>query len=355
MNASTTHHRDELIRLDGSRGEGGGQILRSALSLSAITGRPFRLDNIRAGRRRPGLMRQHLTCVRATAEICNASTSEVELGSGSLEFYPGSIEASYEVFSIGTAGSTSLLLQTILPLLLHAPDVSDVSLEGGTHVIQAPCFDYLEQIFIPQLRRMGAAVELTMGRHGFFPAGGGIISLTVTPSKLVPCRWHKKVSSGKRLICAEVLSTPEIPDGVAARELRAARSILSSLSAESCSVRSIADSVCPGNALLLRAGGGEDDPGTLTCAFGEPGKPAHRVAKQAALEMRHYLGSTAPVDEYLADQLLLPLALAGGGGYTTTALTSHFYSNVEVIQAFLPVKIQSHEIDRFAWRVEVES
>jgi RNA 3'-terminal phosphate cyclase (ATP) len=338
------------IHLDGSTGEGGGQILRSALSLSAITGRSFRLESIRAGRKRPGLMRQHLTCVQATSVICGGRTSDIRLGSESLSFWPGEIAASQHTFSIGTAGSTGLLLQTILPVLLHAPESSKVILQGGTHVIQAPVFEYIAEVFLPNLRRLGAKAEVSLARHGFFPAGAGQVELVVKPSSLIALDFPD--SKPRMAIRAEVLSTPEIAESVAAKEIRAVRQAFNLSNADSA-ITLVKGAACAGNALLIRAQG--DGAGTLCCSLGEHGKPARQVAKKVSAAMRRYLGSPASIDEHLADQLLLPLALAGGGSFTAVALTPHFHSNVEVIEAFLPVKIVTEEIDRFAHRVAIKT
>ena len=341
-----TMKKTREILLDGSKGEGGGQILRSALSLSAITGKSFRLENIRSGRKRPGLMRQHLTCVQATAAICRAKTSEAEIGSTELDFSPGNIQASYDTFSIGTAGSTMLLLQTVLPVLLHAPESSEIRLSGGTHVIKAPCFEYLNEVFLPRIAEMNGRAKMTLERPGFFPAGGGRVCLRVDPSELSPCEWNDV--SKKSVTSAEVISTPEIPKAVADKELHKARNAFS-LESEDTWIREIKDAACAGNALIIRSAD------TLTCALGDRGKRAEQVAKEAIWEMQRYLNSPAPIDEHLADQLLLPLALAGGGGFTAVALTPHFYSNVEVIEAFLPIKIETEKLDRFAWKVTIQS
>jgi len=345
------------ILLDGSTGEGGGQILRSALSLSAITGRSFRLERIRAGRKRPGLMRQHLTCVQSVASICGARTSALELGSDCLSFWPGDIEACHDVISIGTAGSTALVAQTILPVLLYAKDDSDVTIEGGTHVSFAPCFEYLNEIYLPVLRRMGCSVDLSIGRHGFFPAGAGLVSLSVRPGRPRSLELFAEGRNARSYsLCAEVISTRCIPATVAEKELRAIRQQLV-LTGQQCRTSVVDGCACEGNVLLIRVLATDDSasPGTLSFALGEHGKPSRQVAREAVKAIRRFLGSTAAVDQHLADQLLLPLALAGGGGYTTVALTPHFHSNVEVIEAFLPVKITTESLDARAHRVAIEA
>ena len=170
-----------MIEIDGSCGEGGGQILRSSLSLSALTGREMRVTNIRAKRRKPGLMRQHLTCVKAVAEISGGSTCGAEISSQELVFSPGKLRAGDYRFAVGSAGSAVLIAQTVLPLLLHAEAASRVVIEGGTHAANAPVFDYFERVYLPCLRRMGAEVTAVLDRVGFYPAGGGKIELSVIP------------------------------------------------------------------------------------------------------------------------------------------------------------------------------
>lgn len=172
----------DLILIDGT--EGGGQVLRTALSLSMITGQAFRMTGIRGKRSRPGLLRQHLTAVRAAAEICDARTLGAELNSAAIEFHPGAVKAGEYSFAIGTAGSTMLVLQTLLPALLQADGPSTVRITGGTHNPAALPFDFVEQAWLPLLRRMGAQVELALLDYGFVPRGGGLIEATIRPSTL---------------------------------------------------------------------------------------------------------------------------------------------------------------------------
>lgn len=343
-----------LIRIDGSQGEGGGQILRSALALSALTGQPFTLERIRAARKRPGLMRQHLTCVRALAEVCQAEVSEgLGVGSDTLTFCPGEVRSlDGQTFAIGTAGSTMLLLQALLPVLLRAPEPSRFTLVGGTHVNFAPCFEFIDEVFLAQLRRLGARVELTLVKAGFFPAGGGIVEVRVEPSSLKPATWTTKETAWE--LSAEVLSTPEVPKAVAEKELERVQKQLR-IGPEQTWLRQTFPSHSPGNALILRALTASDDaPGTVAAAYGERGKRAEQVAGEALWMMKRFLNSPAPVDEFLADQLLLPLAMAGGGEFVASALTPHFHTNVDVIRAFLPeCATEIERLDRFAWKVRL--
>jgi RNA 3'-terminal phosphate cyclase (ATP) len=171
----------EAVIIDGSEGEGGGQVLRSSLSLSMITGRPFKIKNIRSGRKKPGLMRQHLTCVKAAAEICNAKINSAELGSQELFFIPGEVKAGRYHFPIGTAGSTNLVAQTVIPALMLGDAPSKILLEGGTHNVHAPTFDFLQHSFLPILKKMGVEVKANLHSHGFYPAGGGKVEFEIQP------------------------------------------------------------------------------------------------------------------------------------------------------------------------------
>ena len=171
----------DFIEIDGSQGEGGGQVLRTSLTLSAITGQPVRIEKIRAGREKPGLKRQHLTCVKAVAEICGAKVSDIEVGSGELEFVPSAIKGGDYRFDVGTAGSVTLVAQTVLPVLLKTDVPSTVTITGGTHVPFAPIWEFFVETYLPELRRMGARVEAELDTCGFYPAAGGVVKLRVWP------------------------------------------------------------------------------------------------------------------------------------------------------------------------------
>lgn len=355
----------QALQIDGSAGEGGGQILRSSLSLSAITGTPIRLSGIRAGRRKPGLMRQHLSCVESVAALCGARTSHLQIGATELEFTPGEIlplEAG-TTFAIGTAGSTSLLAQAILPVALFADQPSEIILEGGTHVKGAPCTDYLIEVFTPALRAMGTDVEIDLQRHGFFPAGGGRVTLRIQPwTERRAIAIHERSAKQDLEIHAEVRATKGLPKTVIEREFEALEKTLG-LSDSDRFVQNLRDTSCQGNAVIVRvansnkANNDQQSPGlvTLACGLGERGKSADRVVRETAWDIQRLLTNSAgaPVDEYLADQLLLPMALAGKGSFTTIELSKHFTTNVEVIQQFLDIDIQTTSIEGDAFRVEV--
>ncbi|MEX1224891.1 MAG: RNA 3'-terminal phosphate cyclase, partial [Pirellulales bacterium] len=209
---------DDPVPIDGSQGEGGGQIVRSALSLSMVTGRAVVIDNIRAGRKKPGLLRQHLTALRAAAEICDAEIEGDELRSSRLVFQPGPVRGGVYSFHIGSAGSTTLVLQTILPPLMIANAPSTIFIEGGTHNPMAPPFDFLEKAFLPLLARMGPIVELEVDRYGFFPGGGGRIRAQISPSPTLSAL--RLVEGGKVSHCRARAIVSQLPEEIGERECR---------------------------------------------------------------------------------------------------------------------------------------
>ena len=321
-----------LVRIDGSMGEGGGQVLRTALALSLTTRRPLEITRIRAGRQKPGLMRQHLTAVQAAAAVGSAHVKGAEIGSRELRFEPGALRNGSFDFSVGTAGSTTLVLQTILPALVLAGGPSTVRLRGGTHNPMAPPFDFLEKAFLPLVGRMGATVDAVLVQPGFYPAGGGECIVTVTPAARLRPLVLLERGEVKRRAARAVVS--KLSREIATRELAVVSRLLG-WEAEKLEAVSV-DSAGPGNVVTL-----EIESAGLTevfTGFGEKGISAEAVAEKVAREARDYLASGVPVGEHLADQLLLPMALAGSGAFRTTPLSRHATTNIEVIRAFLPVR-----------------
>jgi RNA 3'-terminal phosphate cyclase (ATP) len=317
-----------MLTIDGSRGEGGGQILRTSLSLSMVLGRPFRVERIRAGRQRPGLARQHLAAVEAARAISSARVEGASLGSRELTFAPGPVVPGTYRFAVGTAGSACLVLQTVAPALFTAGAPSHLVFEGGTHNPKAPPFDFLARVFLPLVARMGPAVGATIERHGFYPAGGGRVVVDIAPvPALAPIELVAPLAVETRRARA-LLS--RLPRHIGERELSVARADLGWDEAE-CAIEEV-DSPGPGNALHLEVvGAGSAE---LVTGFGERGVPAETVAMVAAAEMRDFLAAGVPVGSHLADQLLLPMALARGGAFLTLPLTPHATTAIEVIEAF---------------------
>lgn len=328
-----------MIVLDGSYGEGGGQILRTALSLSLVTGAPFRIEKIRARRERPGLLRQHLTAVSAAQAAGQARVEGAELGSSELSFFPGRIRPGTYRFATGTAGSATLVLQTVLPALLIASGPSQITLEGGTHNPLAPPFDFLAETFLPVIERMGPKISAVLERPGFYPAGGGKFTVSIKPAaatakKLSPLDLLERGPIRRRQAKALVAG---LPRQIAERELAVVERRLGWKGAELEAVV-LPGRRGPGNALLLEIGCERIT--EVFAAFGARGVPAEAVAESAVKEAQDYLSAAVPVGAHLADQLLIPMALAGQGSFRTLPLTPHAATNIEIIKKFLPVAIE---------------
>ncbi len=336
-----------MLTIDGSLGEGGGQILRTALGLSLATGTPFRIENIRAGRKKPGLLRQHLTAVEAAAKIGRARVEGASIGSRALAFSPGAVSPGTYRFAVGTAGSATLVLQTVLPALVTASGPSRLTLEGGTHNPWAPPFDFLAKAFLPLLGRMGAKVEAALERRGFYPAGGGRFTVSIEPAPAL--RPIELLERGEvRSISARAV-VASLPAAIARRELAVLQKSLS-LDPGSTRMEEDVDSAGPGNAVMVDI---ESRHVTeVFTGFGEVRVSAEAVAERVAREARRYLEAAVPVGEHLADQLLVPLALAGGGAFATVAPSRHSTTNIEVIGKFLAVDFQVHPLAGGAVRVE---
>lgn len=327
-----------MLEIDGSRGEGGGQILRTTLALSAITQTPVRLFNIRAGRPRPGLQKQHLASVLAAGSICNAEIAGGAIGSRDVLFTPGEIQGGDYHFTVGSAGSCMLVLQTVLMPLVLAKSPSRIVLEGGTHNPFAPPVDFLNACYLPILKRMGVNVELKLERYGFYPAGGGRCVLTMQPT-MMGLQPIEILERGELRMQRAIALVANLSESIADRELREALRVLQW--SKKLGSWAQVESMGPGNALLIEC---QFEHATeLVTGFGEMKKPAEVVAKKAAREMQKYLRCDAPIGLHLADQLLLPLALAGGGRFRCQGLTEHTTTNIGTIQNFLPVAIEASE------------
>jgi len=334
--------------IDGAKEEGGGQVLRSSLTLSIITGTPFRIENIRARRRRPGLLRQHLTAVQAATAVSGAQVKGASMGSDELVFQPQGVRAGEYAFSIGTAGSTSLVLQTVLPALAMADGPSVVELRGGTHNPSAPPFDFLEKTLFPLVKRMGPRVRATLHRAGFYPAGGGHATFRIEPSEtLKPISLLERGPVTGRRIRALVASLPlDIGD----REVAAAAESLGWDRSLGEVVR-VENSFGPGNMVAVDLT--SDHLTEVVTSFGEKGVSAEVVAKSAAREAQNYLDAGAPVGQHLADQLMLWVALAGKGVFRTLQPTGHSTSQLDVIAAFLGREVRCTSLGSDGWEVSL--
>jgi RNA 3'-terminal phosphate cyclase (ATP) len=337
-----------MLTIDGSSGEGGGQILRTSLALSTVTGKPFRIEKIRARRPKPGLLRQHLTAVKAAATISSATVDGAELGAGALTFTPGSVTPGEFAFAVGTAGSATLVLQTVLPALLIAPSPSRLILEGGTHNPMAPPFDFLVKSFLPLVNRMGPTVTAELERSGFYPAGGGRFSVSITPAtRLLPLEMLER--GAIRSIKARAV-VANLVRSIAVREVNLVGRLLS-LPDDSLIAEEIQGALGPGNAVTVEIETAHHT--EVFTGFGEVNVRAEGVAAKVAQEARAYIASGVPIGIHLADQLLIPVALAGVGRFRTGPLSRHTTTNLEVIRQFLDVEIDLLEEPKRIWTISV--
>ena len=327
----------KTIKIDGSQGEGGGQILRTALSLSMLTGIPFELVNIRAGRKKPGLMRQHLVCVQASQRISNATVEGAELHSQKLYFQPQQVQAGKYDFHIGSAGSTILVLQTLLPALMMQDQMSKISIHGGTHNPMAPTADFIRQCFLPTIQHLDIHVDFQCERTGFFPIGAGQINATIHP-------WTKQTkyttqARGKLLETVAYASALNISSSIADRELEVLNNRLDLTERKRLNFQGISQ----GNTAFVVLN--YEHHQQVFSALGEMKKSAEKVAHDLAKEVKAYLDSHAVADEYLTDQLLLPLALGKGGEFTAQVISEHTKTQAEMIEKFIECKIQFQAIE----------
>ncbi len=327
-----------MLTIDGSLGEGGGQVLRTCLSLSAVTGRPFRLINIRANRRTPGLRPQHLTCVRAAAVVCRAGVEDAHLGSTTLTFFPGAPpqggEYHFDVAEAvagGSAGSVTLVLQAILLPLLFADRLSQVTLRGGTFVPLSPPFHYTKNVFQPALATMGAGFELSLVAWGWYPRGGGEITVAVTPvEKLLAVELRPETIRQVHGVAAVTNLPADIPQRMANRAENLLRK--QGISPAIATLRDTGRGAGAGIVMWTRQAG--------FSALGRKGVPAQEVAEAAVAELATFMDNRVAVDHHLADQLLMPMALAHGvSSFTTSRLTQHTLTNAALLQQWLDLDI----------------
>jgi RNA 3'-terminal phosphate cyclase (ATP) len=326
----------ETVSIDGSMGEGGGQILRTSLALSCITGKQMHIENIRAARRNPGLAKQHVCCVQAACQICNGKSKGAEQSSKVLDFQPETVRSGEFCFDIGSAGSASLVIQTVLPALFLADKSSMVTVTGGTHNPLAPPFDFLFETFLPAIASAGFQGNCRLIKHGFFPAGGGKMALNIQPRQksasgrpqiIKLCRASQKFQIKARIYMAK------LPMQIAQRQEKLL--LQSGLNIQDIEHVIVTDSNGPGNAVCIRLCGYNRT--MVFTAFGMRGKPSEEVISEVVNLVKHFVNSGAAVDRFLADQVLIYMAMANGGCYTTDWISTHTETNMEVIKKFLPV------------------
>lgn len=326
-----------MLMIDGNWGEGGGQVLRTSLSLSLCLQRPFRIINIRRQRSKPGLRRQHLVAVEAAAKVSGAEVRGAVLGSTELAFIPGTPRSGDYRFDIGSAGSTTLVLQTILPALMTLPEPSSLLLEGGTHNPMAPPYDFLQQAFLPLLARMGVAIDATLEQAGFYPAGGGRLRVRIEPAEKL--KSISLLQRGRVQGIEAVSMLANLPEHIAIRELDVLQEALGLETAQTRVSRPLCEG--QGNALFVVVH--SEHITELFSSFGKRGLPAEIVAARLAQQVSRYLRANVPVGQCLADQLLLPLALAGQGEFLTLAPDPHTTTNIAVIEQFIRISITTEQ------------
>lgn len=326
-----------MIVIDGSMGEGGGQVLRSVLTLSLLTGQPVRMFNIRAGRERPGLMPQHLAAVQAAARVGRASVEGACKGSQDLTFEPRGLFRGDYHFEIGTAGASSLVLQTLVLPLSAAIGGSSVRIGGGTHVPRSPCYHYLERQWNPMLRQIGFSVRLQLAMAGFYPRGGGLIEANIEPvTELKPIDLGTR---GALVRVAGMAVVADLPTHIADRMQSRAQRRLAGLGV-SVEVENGQLPTRSRGAFLFLCAEFERSKACYT-ALGKPGKPAEQVADECIDALLHGFESGGAVDRWLADQLLLPLVLVPGvSRLRTERITRHLLTLRDVIDRFLPSSIE---------------
>jgi RNA 3'-phosphate cyclase len=322
------------VHIDGSLGEGGGQILRTSMALAALLGQPVVIDRIRANRRQPGLKTQHLAGVLALADITDAEMHGAHKHSTRLVFMPHTLKGGKYRFEISTAGAACMLFGAVLPPLLFAPQPSEITITGGTHVPFSPPFHYLARVFLPALRKMGAEVELELVRWGFYPKGGGEIRAHVKP-----CLKLKRIQLQRRGPLKELkLSaySAHLPDHIVQREIGHVGKSLAQYSEKLRSHPGSCHALSPGNFVFLEAD--YEDVKTGFSSLGKRGKPSEEVADEVCRAFRDFDRAMAAMDKHLADQLILYMALAHGESFfTTEKVTSHLLTNIDIIRMFLAV------------------
>jgi RNA 3'-terminal phosphate cyclase (ATP) len=324
-----------MIEIDGSYGEGGGQILRTAIALSGITREGVRIYNIRVRRPNPGLAPQHLHAIHAAKILTNARVDFLRAGSKELVFIPEKSSGGSFRVDIGTAGSITLLLQCILPICVCSDEITEVKIRGGTDVAWSPPFDFLRWVLIPVLKKMGCDISLSLSKRGYYPKGGGEVLARIQPAKLGKIC---KVKHEERAIFG-ISHSSRLP-GVAERQARAAEKKLeengynSSIRVEEKSYLST------GSGITIWSGCKSGS------SLGEKGKRAEKVGGEAASSLLKELSSPAGVDVYLADQLLPFMAIGKGSKITTRELSLHATTNLWVIERFLGsiFKVEKGEI-----------
>ncbi|MBW2977988.1 RNA 3'-terminal phosphate cyclase [Candidatus Woesearchaeota archaeon] len=339
-----------MLEIDGSYGEGGGQIIRTALALSTITGKPFEAFNIRKGRKAPGLKAQHLHCIKALEQLCSAKSKFVDLGSEKLTYEPGKIKGKTISIDIGTAGSVSLLLQSLLIPSFFSDNSVRLKITGGTSGKWAMPYDFFNNVFVPQIKKYCKKIDVKLIRRGYYPKGGGKIDIKIIPleaktklPKLNSTEQHNLIQIKGISHASNFLEKAQ----VAERQAKAAKLLLNKFEAPINIQTEYADTLCPGSGITLWAIFSKDkneidinNPIRLGAdALGERGKPAEKVGQEAANKLIQEIESNAPIDPHTADNLIPFLALSGGQ-IKVSQITNHTKTNIWICEQFLDKKFE---------------
>jgi RNA 3'-terminal phosphate cyclase (ATP) len=335
----------EIIEIDGSFGEGGGQILRTALSLSCLLNRPFRIFNIRKGRKKPGLMPQHLACVKAMELLSGAKVQGASIGSMELYFKPGEVKPGNFFFDIGTAGSTMLVLETMFPCLAFSDKKSVVTLKGGTHVPFSPSFHYVREVFCEFLKRTGIKSTLTIERFGFYPKGGGLIRAEIEPAKRI--NNIRLLERGRLLKIRGLSCVANLPLSIAERQREQFIKTISPAIPSQLDIEiEVLSASSPGTGTFIHITAQFENSIAGFTALGERGKKAEAVGEEAGTAFLRYYGTDGALDPHLSDQITIYLSLAQGvSEFSTSEITRHLLTNLWVLNKFtgLAYKISGEE------------
>lgn len=345
--------RNALIEIDGSLGEGGGQIIRTAISLASIFNKPVRITNIRAKRKEPGLRAQHLQSVMTSARLCNAKLEGTTLGSTEILYRPGKLVKLFnEPIDTGTAGSVSLIAQTIIPISIFGGTGLDVTIIGGTEVPNSPTVDYLEKIVLPVYRKLGAKIEFKIEKRGYYPKGGGILKIRCSrQSESSPISIDGK---NEPPTPTSIFScSRSLPRHVGLRQVESAKNLLSreGFDIKTTTLDCDGNSFSRGSSVLVYSVSESRFIGSS--ALGERGKPSERVGEQAAKDFVREVSSLANVDSHLADMLVTLLSCVKGNSiFATSDITEHFKTNMKVATAISNCNVEYHKDGSF-YRVNI--
>lgn len=331
-----------MVEIDGGFGEGGGQILRTCLSLSLLLKKPFHIFDIRKNRKKPGLMPQHLTAVKSAAQISGARVSGAVQGSGELTFEPGKVLTGKFFFDIGTAGSTSLLFQTLLLPLVHAGGSSVLELKGGTHVRMSPPFDYIKDVFLATLARLGIRTRSEIESYGFYPRGGGLVRFWIEPaSEILPADFTER---GKLKEIRIISAVCGLPHSIAQRQIDSVLEIIGEYTVDIFTNVQEVHSLSGGKGTYIYILAEYERTLAGFSAIGERGKRAEAVGAEAAYDFLKHdrAGESFALDRHLADQVVLYLALSKAPvSITTSLITEHLLTNLWAMGKFLKIEYNS--------------